>query len=204
MIDFIKYSKIKDNYLICYFGPSIEYLHQLRILKSVLEKEFKGLKIFISCKDNNYNEFINYNFFIRESDIRGMNFNFAHIRELRFNNKTHPIEDFINECDIKDITVDTIESKEKTTKCVILSKATYPTKSLNQNQVELLKKIGLNEGYEIFLDQNIENAGLVMGVESDLLLKSAEVGVETRLYPTGLGTSLYKRMFPNMKILSLK
>jgi len=43
-----------------------------------------------------------------------------------------------------------------------------------------------------------------MGVESDLLLKALESGIETRLLPTGLGTNIYKKMFPNMKILSFK
>jgi len=204
MIEFTKYSKIKDNYLICYFGPCVEYLRQLKILKNILEKKFKGLKISICCKDNIYNEFKNYDYFISENNIKDKKFNFSYIRELRFNNKTHPIEDFINECEIEDITVSTESSGDKTVRCVILSKALYPTISLNQNQIELLKKIGLSEGYEVFIDQDIENAGLVMGVESDLLLKALESGIETRLLPTGLGTNIYKKMFPNMKILSFK
>ena len=60
-----------------------------------------------------------------------------------------------------------------------------------------------DEGYEPMVNTDIDNAGLVMGVECQNLFEAAARGLETRLVPTGLGARLYKTMFQNGKVLEL-
>jgi hypothetical protein len=203
MIEFLKYAKIKDSYCVCYFGLSDEYLIQLNLLKNIIEKNYSKIKIFIGCRDEKYQIFDNKDYILRASELRMRRFDFGHIRELRYNGKTHPVEDLIKESEISDLSVCNTINNEFTTKCVIVSKGNYPTVSLTNDKIEKLKRIATSEGFNPLLDDSIHNAGLVMGVESVELFQAASQGIKTRLCPSGIGTNLYKSMFPKGEILSV-
>jgi hypothetical protein len=85
---------------------------------------------------------------------------------------------------------------------VIVTKASYPTKNLEPKQIEILKKIGKDQGYDCELDSDIKGASLVMGVESYKLFEAAYQGCEVKLVPTGLGTRLYKTCYPNLSLVN--
>lgn len=51
-IPFTKYLDIKDNYCLGYFGDDKETLNKFLQAREYIEKELKGIKIFISCKDS--------------------------------------------------------------------------------------------------------------------------------------------------------
>lgn len=200
MIEFTKYAQIKDRYCVCYFGPAEEYVLQLMLLKPVIEEKYQGVQIFVGCRDESANLFPNNNFVFKHSDLRTRRFDFGHIKELRFNGKTHPIEQFLEESNILNYAINTNLQIEKTSRCVILTKGCFPTISLNDDQVEKLVRIAKSEGYDVEIDQPVQNSGLVMGVESFGLFQAASQGIETKLIPTGFGTELYKKMFPFAKL----
>lgn len=90
-----------------------------------------------------------------------------------------------------------------TRKCVIITKGTYPTKPLIAKQIDTLKTRAVSRGFEVELDADVVNSGLVMGVESVGLFQAANQGIETALVPTGIGTRLYKKLYPDNAILEV-
>lgn len=203
MIPFTKYADIKDRYCICYFGPNDEYLFLLKILKPIIEKKFQNLKITIGCKDDKVNFFEIKDDFLKMSDLRSKRFDFGYIRELKFNGTEHPIEALIKECQINECAVATALQEDYNNKCVIITQGNYPTLSLDKRKLNILEKIAKEEGFDPVIDENVKGAGFVMGVESYGLFEAASRGVRTLLWPTGLGTNLYKLMFPKGEIISI-
>jgi len=202
MINFTKYASIKDRYCLNYFGNCDEYLLQLFLLKPIIENQFKGIQIYIGCREDKKLLFQNNNFVLEKSKISKEYLNFGHVREITFNGKDHPIEMFIEESGISNIEIINQLQKNYTKKCVIITKANYPTVSLNQDEINLLKKIATQNGFEYVLDDSVSEAGLVLGVESWGLFEAASKGVKTKLWPSGIGTNLYKLMFPKGEIIS--
>lgn len=201
MVDFVKFAKISNNYCVCYFGYSDEYLIQLRLLKPVLETEFPGLNIYIGCQDDKAHLLGDSSYVLRITELKAKKEDFAYIKELRFDGSAHPVLNFLDESKIVHFGVP-VGISIKTTKCVIVTKSQYPTKPLEIAQIETLKKMARDNGFEPVLDETIKNAGLVMGVESPDLFEAAGRGIETVLVPTGLGTRLYKGMFSNGIVMS--
>lgn len=203
MIEFTKYASIKDRYCLSYYGNCDEYLLQLSLLKPIIESQFKGIQIYIGCRDDKKILFKENDFVLEKSKISKQHSNFGYLREITFNGKNHPIEMLINECEIKNINITDCLKNDYTNKCVIITKGNYPTVSLDQNKINLLKKIAIQNSFEYFLDQDTADAGLVMGVESWGLFEAASRGIKTKLYPTGIGANLYKSMFPKANIISV-
>lgn len=201
MIEFEKYAKIKDNYCLCYFGPSDEYLIQLKLLKPAMEKQFPGVKIYFGCRDDKTHIFDNQ-YVMKITDLKIRRYDFGHINEIRFDGLQHPVDQFVKSSGLTDCAVVT-PVPTHTKKCVIVTKGQHPTKDLNQQEVNNLKKIATDDGYDVEIDTDIKSAGLVIGVESRSLFEAAANGVKTKLVPRGLGTSLYKRMFPKGEVLEI-
>ena len=199
MIKFTDYAKIASNYCICYFGQSDEYLVQLKNLKPILEKEFVDLTIYIGCKDDKTNIFHGQDHILKLSELKIRKNDFAHISELKFNGLTHPVEDFILSSGIKNYSIPN-NSSVKTTKCVIITSGSHPTKPLETTKIEKIKRFAITQGMSCELNTDVCNSGMVIGVESFGVCQAASVGIETYLIPTGIGTNLYKNMFPKIKI----
>lgn len=200
MIGFEDYAKICNNYCVCYFGYNNEYLVQLQLLRPCLERRFPGLNIYIGCKDESISILDNEPKLIKISELKSRKQDFAHINELRFNGSEHPVQAFLEKAELSEYTVP-IKQKEITTRCIILTRSFHPTKDLTSTQIKELTEIAKRANFEVELDASVENSGLVMGVEHPSLFKAASWGIETMLVPTGVGTHLYKKMFPNGKIL---
>jgi hypothetical protein len=203
MMEFSKYAKIKDHYCLCYFGACSEHLLQLRLLKPVVEAHFPGLKLHFGCRDDRAHILEGCEGVLKISELKVRRYDFAHIKEVRFNGTTHPVEDFLKECGITQFVVRWDVEESHTAKCVIITHAEYPTKSLERHQVDSLKRLAKEQGFEPQVDVDTTGAGLVMGVESYGLFDAAAKGIRTRLLPTGLGTRLYKGMFPKGEVMSL-
>lgn len=200
MIRFTDYAKISNNCCICYFGQSDEYLVQLRLLKPILEREFPEIIIHIACNDEKIHHLKNCTHTLKASEIKLKKNDFAYITEIKCNGVTHPIEDFLNKAGVNNCSIPTTP-KEKTNKCVIITKGSFPTKSIDINKIQQIKK--LTSGMDCELDTNISEAGLVIGVESVGLCEAASQGIETILIPTGVGARLYKKLFPIQKIVHI-
>ena len=202
MIRFTDYAKISNNYCICYFGHSNEYLVQLLLLQPIIESKLKGLNIFLGCKDECAHLLDGFEKTLKISDLKARKKDFAHIREIQFNGVDHPIESLMVEANIQHYVVP-IKPSQRTRKCVICTKGNYPTTPLMKSQIQHLKVTAMEEGYEPMLDVDVDDSGLVMGVECQRLFQAAAKGIETRLVPTGIGTRLYERMFQRAKVLKL-
>lgn len=196
MISLAKYSKIKDNYCICYFGNCHEYLVQINLLQSAIVRRFPELHIYISCRDEYVNLLQGSNI-IPISLLKSQKENFAYVKEIRFDNSEHhPVEKFMKDSDVHDLCVNNKLNEEYTVKCVLITKGVYPTKSLMHDQMLKAERRIIDEGYEMDINGCVDNAGWVIGVESADLYKSGAQGIRTTLIPTGIGTNLYKKMFP--------
>ena len=149
MIAFTKYAEIKDLYCLCYYGSSDEYLLQLWLVKPFIENKFPGIQIYLACKDEKKYLFLNNQFVFKKSTINYKNF--GYIREIKFNGKKHPIQELIDECEIANPVVCDCLEQEHNNKCVILTKANYPTTSLDQNKITILKKIAQHSGFDYCL-----------------------------------------------------
>jgi hypothetical protein len=202
MIAFTKYAKIKDFYCLCYYGNSDEYLLQLALIKPLIENRFPGVQVYIGCKDEKKQLFLNDDFVLKRSTLIDRS-NFGYIREIKFNGKTHPIQELMDECEIKNLVICEKLQQEYNNKCVIITKANYPTISLDQNKITILKRIAQQDGFEYCLDEDVRDAGLVIGVESWGLFEAASKGIRTKLYPTGVGADLYKSLFPRGEIIKI-
>jgi hypothetical protein len=173
-------------------------LVQLRLIKPSLERRFPGLNICFGCKDDKVA-------FLKESALtisrlKVDRHNFAHIREIKFNGQTHPIEDLLCEAGMKIPVITTEIRPRENDRCVLVAHGNYPTKSLEKIQIEQLKALVQNDGYVIDWDGPVSNASIVVGVESIQLFEAAAMGVRTILVPTGLGTNLYQSLFPKGEI----
>lgn len=203
MIEFPKYAKIKDRYCVCYFGHSDEYVLQIALLKPLIEKKYKGINIFIGCRDETSKLFENSEFILKHSELRSRKLDFGYIREIKFNGKTHPVEDFIQEAKLENYTICQNSQQEKTTRCVILTQGSYPTKPLTQTQIDKLIIMARHAGFEPELNTSVKNSGLVIGVESFGLFEAASQGIQTKLIVTGIGEKLFQNMFPQGEIIKL-
>lgn len=203
MMQFSKYAKVKDRYCLCYFGHSDEYLILFKIICPLLEKAMPGLKLTFGCKDDKIDLVSDCDSIMKLSEIKVRRDDFGHLKEMRYNGKTHPVEDLIKECGVRQLAVSTQPRVAHTTKCVIVTKGNYPTIQLNQKQVMILKRIASEKGYNPEIDTSVKDAGLVMGVESVDLFQAAHQGIQTKLAPTGIGTWLYSNLFPSGEVLHI-
>lgn len=196
MIGFEQYSRIKNNYCLAYFGYSDEYLVQLRLLKPVFEQHFPGLTICLGCKDDKTHLLRDSGHLLTISKIKVERRSYAYIREVRFNGRTHPIEDLLVEAQIKTVGLSIPQQSRVNNRCVIITHGAYPTKPLTTQEIQNLKGSVSDQGYEFEIDTDPSGASLVMGVESVGLFEAAAQGITTKLTTTGFGTRLYRCMFP--------
>lgn len=187
MISFLHYSKIKDKYCIAYFGNANEYLVQLKLLRPILEQKFSGTKIYLACKPESM-YLLEGEERILDKDTLSLKYrSFAHVRELTCNMKTHPIENFLKESEIKNYVI-CEKSECNSEKTVIFPKGCLPTKSINPAE------------YNAQIEGNFMDAGHVIGVENEQLFLAASMGIKTTLINTGKGVNLFSKMFPNALI----
>lgn len=203
MIEFHHYARIKDNYCICYFGHSDEYLVQLKLLKPIIERELPGLKIHFGCKDDKASLLGECDGLLKISEFKARRSDFAHMKELKFNGQMHPVEELLVDAGIKNWAVAGEPQKDHANRCVIITQGSHPTKPLEARQIETLKRMHKEKGYEVEIDTDTGTAGLVVGVESFGLFEAAGRGIQTKLVATGVGTRLYKGLFPFGEVLHI-
>ena len=172
MISFANYSKIANNYCVCYFGHSDEYLVQLRLLKPIIEKSFPDLNVYIGCKDEKSHILGDCNHILKLTELKIRKSEFAYISELKYNGSTHPIEDFLVGAKITNFVLP-IPKVDRTVKCVIVPSGSYPTNPIEKHKIELLKRVATSKGMCCEIGGSIKGAGLVAGVESVELCEAA-------------------------------
>lgn len=197
------YSKIKNNYCICYFGRANEYLLQLKLLRKRIELKYPEINLFIGCKDEVVNLLNGDNKVILLSSLKVAKFTIAHIREIRTSSEFHPIERFCKESFVDFTNLQDI-SESPTRVCHICPGATYPSSNLTDSQITYFKSYAKNRGFEVKIGGRTESSGWVIGPENEFVFGAAANGVRTTLVSTGLGTEFFQRMFPKIEICDVK
>jgi hypothetical protein len=200
MIAFTEYSKIKDNLCLCYLGSCNEYLVQLKFIRPAIEKELPGINIYICCKDIASHLLDGEPRVIKASEIKDRKKELAYIKEINGSITNHAILNLIQESDLTLQCLPRIEPMEVTKKCVIYPDGVLPTKSLDANQLLKIQAICKSKGYTVEVKGSLNGAGWVVGVENEHLFEAAIKGIRTTLIPTGVGTELYKKLFPKGEV----
>ena len=195
-LPFHQYVKVKDRYCIYYVGPCSEYLLLLSYIRPAIEAELPGIQIYLCGADHQLPEG-NRIFGISELDAKRNEM--AYVRELTCDLVSHPIENLLKESSLtlKHWTPP-VKKSSMGNKYVICPQSMIPTKPLTNEQIEKIKKTTNAQ-----VDNDIEGKDWVISVENEQLFKAAMKGIRTTLVPTGLGTNLYKKLFPHGEIMNL-
>lgn len=197
---FPSYSKIRNRYCVAYYGPCAEFVLQLLYLRPAIEKELPGLELYISCSDNCRNFISDNTKIIFASEINDRKKEVAYLRELRCDLKTHPVWQWIQESQLTLKFLEPPEQKGIITKtCVICKNFILPTKPIP----DINRLITWITGQGFAISEDISQADWVVGTENEQLFAAAMRGIKTTLVPTGLGTDLYRNLFPSGELFSL-
>jgi hypothetical protein len=195
------YTKVKDRYCIAYFGNSKEYLVQLRLLRPLMEAKFPGTQIYLAAKADNMYLLEGLERTIDKETLRDKNRDFGYIRELNCDMSSHPIHNFLKENSISESVCD------KTSKipgpCGIFPEAYLPTRPLSDNEILQLRSFVARQGYQPKIGGKIEDLTWVIGPENEHVFGAASLGIRTTLIENGLGTDLFKQMFPKAETKKL-
>lgn len=202
-IKFPDYVAAKNHYCVCYLGHCDEYLLLLLALRPHIEQKCPELNVWICGHDRIEKWLAKHPHTLTYSQLKKRKREFACIRQIQTELKSgnHPIEQIYDECELN---VTFKPAGDETRKCVICKEAVTPTKPLSQQDVDRLQQIYRSEGYSVEVEGDIHNAGLVVGVESPKLFEAGLLGIKTTLIDTGVGSTLYKKLFPQGEILRLK
>ena len=202
-LPFPQYSKVKHRYCIAYFGPCAEYVVQLLYVRSAIEKELPDIEIYLSCRDDFKRITGDSQKIIFISEWATRKREIAYLRELRCDMQKHPILELIEESSLQLSFLGCPQPQlVKNNCCVICPKAIFPTKPIPN--LEQVKNWVFNKGFIPIISDDISKAGWVVGVENEQLFTAAIQGIKTTLIPTGLGTQLYKKLFPSGEIYDVK
>jgi len=158
-----------------------------------------GLQIYIGCRDELKESIGNQSQVVFSSNLNRNDF--GYIKELKFNNIGHPIEDFLEESSIKLSYLKPIKLTAKNKRCVVLTKGLPGVKPMLSSEINKAKIMAKNNGFQAELDTDVQNAGWVIGVECEKLYWSVVNGIKTTLVPTGFGTKFFQKVFPNAEIM---
>ena len=199
MIPFTDYARISNTYCLCYFGRSTEYLLQLIYLMPYIQSRLDGLHIYLCSKDEDYHIIESYPLSIKRTQLNEYKPMLGYIKELTYE-KEHPIESIMNELGLNNYVVQDRQREKLFNTCYIAPFSHYPTRDLNNQQIETIKKLIIAERYEITEDVNFD---WIIGVECPMLFEAAKKGIRTTLVNNGLGSKLFQNMFPFCDIKSI-
>ena len=199
-----EYVKIKDKYCISYLGHNDEYIIQLINIRDAIQKELPGIQLYICCNDRLSDLKTSYSNILLSDELRKNKKNFAYIRSIRYeDNGLHPILNLLHESNI------TLQHFNKPTriqndyrKCIIICTGSPPTKSISDEILSSILARLKRDNRPVLVIKNqkdkpsLNDTGLIIGVECELLFSAAFQGIETCLVPTGVGTELYQTLFP--------
>lgn len=218
MGSFPHHVSIKDKYCCFYLGDAPEYVVALRLLKPQIEKKFPELKFYIGCKSGFKYLLEGVSNVVYADNPSKLKNDFAHIREIRNDHQKHSVLEFIEES----ITIEPICTSVDSNKglCLICPEGLPPTRPMQvidhwSNQIAAVGYAPLVLGSDVHTtlsnikvrpsgDQKmnyIKEAAWVIGVENEYTMLAASQGKKVTLVDTGVGKSLFKKMFPKIQIV---
>jgi len=193
-----RYLEIKDKFCIAYFGVFSEFIVQLLYLRPAIEAELPGIQIYIVCSDELKRKY-NQERMVGRSEFQ--DYEYSHVREITFDSTSHPVFDLIESSKLTLEHLPPVILPTPTKKCVLLNQALPPVAKIDDERLKTIKQYIVAQGYYIEEDGDLDNAGWVVGIESEKLYQAATRGIRTSLVPTGFGTKLFQKMFPHNEIL---
>lgn len=166
-----------------------------------MEKTFPGVVVFIACRDDCLYLLKDEPRILSKTQLKDSKNMFGYVRELLCDMQTHPVEEFMKESEIPCGPV--VRANHTNGHTVLLTNGTIPVKSLNANQIKAAIDYVRSQGQEPILNEDVSNAGWVIGVECEQLYIAASAGKKITLIPTGFGENLFKNMFPDSEIKHL-
>jgi hypothetical protein len=217
---FPQYVSIKDKYCCLYLGDSSEYVVTLKLITPQIKKHFPKMSFFISCNENLSYLLNNEDNFISFGELAKKKTEFAYIREMKNNYNKHSLMEFIEESfELKPICN---TSEDKKGLCLICPEGLPPVKPMKQDVIDKYKQKATMEGHIPLIigsdiHKTISNINLrpsktdklnyileskcVIGVENEYTILAASQGKKVYLDGSGLGATLYKKMFPKIELI---
>jgi hypothetical protein len=174
MIPLSKYARVKNRYVVAYFGNADEYLSLLLHVRPFVEAELPGTQLYISCRDSSWPVIAGHPRTLPASTLKETKDEYAYVRELRCDGQTHPVWTLLEESRIP--TPRTPPAVEYGDLCVVCPDGALPTRSLTPAQIDRCVTAGRDRGMAVRVGGPTAGAGLVIGVESRPLVEAAARG----------------------------
>lgn len=199
MLPLHKYARVKDRVCVAYSGECDEYVTLLAFARTFAERQLPGINLYVACRPKLAATFGPDARVIGLDRVTADPSQFSAVREIRCDMARHPVEIFFADAGVSVSGPRTAARPTRT--CVISTVGTGATQSMTAAQIEAAKVMA--RGWDVRVNGDHRDAGWVIGVESVALFEAAVAGVETSLFPTGLGTALYAEWFPAGKTVKL-
>ncbi len=173
-----------------------EFILQLIYLRPAIEQELPGVQIYINHKDK-----FKIDSYRTSPASSFKKYDYAYVRDLKFDNVSHPVERLLTESDIKLNYLKPPRPKSVNTRCVLLTKGLGSVASMSRAEIDETQKMAEKKGFYVEINENIDNAGWVIGVECENFYRAAIDGTKVTLAPTGFGTKFFQKIFPNGEVL---
>lgn len=190
-----------DNYCIYISSNNPEHCIQFKLLLPNINKKYNGINFYFVVKDDIIkshqlpNNFINLEFFEKNKN------KFGCIEELTINPKTNPVQNYCEKNEIE-LCVSNEHPFSKGNEIVVYTKSYNLNKSLNDNDLQKIKKIF---GHKLIIDPiDFSDAKYIIGPECCQIFQSAVKKIPTFIISNnGNYVSLFLKMFPMHKKLEL-
>lgn len=171
-----------------------------------MEAKFPGVKVFLACKDSYLYLLQGEQRIVGEAQLKANKNEYAYIRELTCDMKSHPVEAFMNESEIPCGPIIEKLHENYHSPVLIFSEALSPTRSLTPAQVEKVVEFTKGKGGNLVKinPKNNFDGRWAIGVECEELFRAGAMGLRVTLIPTGFGENLFKKMFPSGEIFRLE
>lgn len=167
-----------------------------------MESSFPGIKVYLSCQKDSLYLLKEEERILTKEQLKENKNLFGYIRELLCDMQSNPVEEFMNESEIKYGPI-VLNQNTNNKKCVLLTDGNAPVKSLTEDQIKSAKKHIQEKGYHLEVNGKTEDAGWIVGVENEDFYQCAAEGKAVTLIPTGFGENLFKKMFPSGQVLKI-
>lgn len=190
-IHFPHYAKIKNKYCISYPGNCYEYVLILQHFLPYLEPQYPEIEIYLYFK--NYEK----DSTISEKELTS---NKIHTYCVNYNFQEHPIEIFMKSSEVN-IPILASVNENLNKKCFVIRKNSSHAKNITENQYEKIKEIMIQNN--LIESNSQEQCDWIIGIEGPEIFNAALSGKHISLVNNGLGTGLFKSMFPHIDVLNI-
>lgn len=191
-MDFTHYAKTYNNLCLVYSGDAPEYAVQLDYILPIARQTFPGFNISL-CVPELFLPLTKHAIPVKEDC--------AFVKEIHVNPLEHSVLKIM-----EGLTFPRLEVKTGGI-CLICPDAAPPTKNVKISQKGLVVGSRLHPRSEVDVTPEfsdvvdlIKSAGWVIGAENEYVFLAASMGIRTTLVPSGIGTDLYRAMFPHGEI----